>query len=298
MILVAGGTGHLGSELVPLLLRQGRQVRVLTRDPSRARSVVGEKVELAAGDVGDARSVRDAMRGVDSVVSAVTGFGPGGSGPRLVDHEGNLNLIRAAEEAGVGHFVLLSMHRAAPDHPLELLRMKHLAEEALRASRLDWTILRPTVFMELWTSIVGNPIVKTGKTTVFGSGNNPINFISARDLAYFAGLAVGESRLCGQTIDIGGPENLTVNQVVRAVEDASGCNATVRHIPVSVMRLSAQLLRVFKPRLAEMIEAGIVMDTRDMTVDTAELQRRYPAIELTKVGDVVGRAFSPRSVIH
>ena len=93
MILVAGGTGHLGTELVPLLLRQGLQVRVLTRDPSRARSVVGEKVELASGDVGDAPSVQDAMRGVDARVSAVTGFGPGGRGPRPVRRRGILRQV-------------------------------------------------------------------------------------------------------------------------------------------------------------------------------------------------------------
>lgn len=294
MILVAGGTGHLGTELVPLLVGQGLRVRVLTRNPSRARQVVGEAAELAHGDVSDSHSLEDAMTGVDAVVSAVTGFGPGAAGPRLVDHRGNVNLIRAAHAAKVGHFVLLSMHGAAADHPMELLRMKHRAEEALRASGLVWTILRPTVFMELWAGIVGDPIVKTGKTTVFGRGDNPINLVSSRDLARFTELALQDPRLRCQAIDIGGPENVTLNQVVRAVETASERTAAVRHVPVPLMRLSSLLMRPWKPDLAAMIGAGVVMDTTDMTFDAAELRRRYPEIELTHMDDAVRRKFGAR----
>src|SRR5438067_2717252 len=195
MILVAGGTGHLGTELIPLLTGRRLPVRVLTRDAARARRAVGDQVELAEGDVRDPPSLVAACEGVDCVVSAVTGFGPGGAGPRLIDHQGNLNLIAAAQSSGAGRFVLLSMVGASSDHPMELLRRKHRAEEALKASRRDWTILRPTVFMELWASILGDPIVRGGRTVVVGRGDNPVNFISAGDIARFVELAVRDPRL-------------------------------------------------------------------------------------------------------
>src|SRR5436853_7082588 len=126
--------------------------------------------------------MRRALQGVDAVVSAMTGFGPGGDGPRAVDHAANVTLIREAEAAGVRKFVLVSMCGAAADHPMELIRMKHRAEQALRTSNLDWTIVRPNVFMELWVGIVGDPIAKSGKAVVFGRGDNPINFNSAADV--------------------------------------------------------------------------------------------------------------------
>src|SRR5437660_4676467 len=160
MILVAGGTGHLGIELVPLLTARGKPVRVVTRDPDRARQRLGETPELAKGDARSPRTLEAALKDVDAVVSAMTGFGPGAPGPRAVDYEGNLNLIRAAESAGVRRFVLVSMHGAAPDHPMELARMKYRAEEALRASRLDWVSVRPHRFMDLWAGIAGRRRIK------------------------------------------------------------------------------------------------------------------------------------------
>src|SRR5258708_11911442 len=183
MIVVAGGTGHLGGELIPRLMARGTGVRILTRDPARARRRLGSSPEFVEGDVRNPDSLEIAMRGIDAVVSAITGFGPGGDGPRSVDFEGNRNLIRAAEAAGVDRFVLLSMRGAAAGHPMELARMKHRAEEALRASRLAWTIVRPTPFMELWAGIVGDPIEKAVTTTVFGSGGNATNFRAERDWA-------------------------------------------------------------------------------------------------------------------
>src|SRR5260370_17223129 len=97
------------------------------------------------------------MRGIDAVVSAITGFGPGGDGPRSVDFEGNRNLIRVAEAAGVDRFVLLSMRGAAAGHPMELARMKHRAGGALRASRLTWTIVPPPPFIYLCPRIARHP---------------------------------------------------------------------------------------------------------------------------------------------
>ena len=151
--MIAGGTGHLGTPLVELLAQRGERIRVLTRDQARARRLFAKDLELVTGDVCEPLSLTSALAGVDTVVSAVTGFGPGGGGPRKVDLQGNENLIAAAEAAEVKHFILVSMLGARPDHPLELYRAKFLAEERLRGSRLAWTIIRPTVFMELWAGI-------------------------------------------------------------------------------------------------------------------------------------------------
>jgi uncharacterized protein YbjT (DUF2867 family) len=90
MILVAGGTGRLGSELVRRLTVQGERVRVLTRDPARAAHLTG-----AEGVVGDVRNPADlsaAVQDVAAVVSAITGsFGEGHVTPANVDRDGNAN---------------------------------------------------------------------------------------------------------------------------------------------------------------------------------------------------------------
>jgi uncharacterized protein YbjT (DUF2867 family) len=229
------------------------------------------------------------MNGVDAVVSAMTGFGPGAPGPRAVDYEGNLNLIRAAEAAGVRRFVLVSIHGATADHAMELWRMKHRAEEALRASRLDWVVVRPNAFMELWAEIVGGPIFKNGTATVFGRGDNPINFNAAVDVARFVELALFDPGLSRTILSVGGPENVTLNQLVGQIERAAGRKAAVKHVPVPMMRLMSLLMRPLKPDLAGMIQGGIAFDTVDMTFDASDLRRRFPQIELTRMADVVGR---------
>ena len=287
MILIAGATGHLGTALVELLTLHGRRVRLLTRDPSRARRLLAKDHELVTGDVCKPPSLTSALVGVETVVSAVTGFGPGGGGPRAVDLHGNENLIAAAEAAEVKHFILVSMYGARPDHPLELYRAKFFAEERLRKSRLAWTIIRPTVFMELWAGIVGDSLIKNGKATVFGRGDNPINLVSVRDVARFVEMAVVDPRLRGTTLDVGGPENLTLNDVVETLAATSGRPATARHISLTALRVGSLLMRPLKPDLAGLIRAAILMDTIDMSLDPGELAAGYPEIELTHLADVV-----------
>ncbi|MDQ6747481.1 MAG: SDR family oxidoreductase [Candidatus Dormibacteraeota bacterium] len=292
MILVTGGTGHLGSELIPLLTARREAVRVLTRDPDRARQRLGAIAEFTPGDARNPSSLEPALGGVDTVVSAMTGFGPGGNGAGAIDYEANLNLIRAAEAAGVRRFVLMSMHGAAADHPMGLLRMKHRAELALRESQLDWTIVRPNPFMELWAGIVGDPIAKGGKATVFGGGNNQVNFNSVQDVARAVELALFDPSLSRAALDVGGPENLTFNELVRRIEAAAGRKAKVKHIPVAMMRMSRLLLRPFRPDIAGLIEAGIAFDTIDMSFDASELRSRFPGLARTHMDDVILERFS------
>src|SRR5215213_7062177 len=93
MILIAGGTGTLGTQVVGLLRARGLEVRVLTRDP---RHLQGDLVEVVPGDVRDLRAVERAMKGAKTVISAIQGFsGSGGYSPRTVDRQGNINLIQA-----------------------------------------------------------------------------------------------------------------------------------------------------------------------------------------------------------
>lgn len=291
-ILIAGGTGILGTRVVRLLADRGRAVRVLTRDPARAQHLAGGRVEVVPGDVREPGTLARAMEGADTVISAIQGFsGTGGDSPQTVDGEGNANLIRAARAAGVGHFILVSVQGAAPDHPMELFRMKYRAEQELRASGLTWTIIRPTASMETWAKLIGEPLVKTGKARLFGRGANPINFVAADDVAAFVALAATDPALRGELIEVGGPENLTMEQFARTFERATGKAGKVSRVPLPMMRLMAVLLRPVKPTIARQIQAGVVMDTREMTFDAGETARRYPSVAPTTLADVVRRDY-------
>jgi uncharacterized protein YbjT (DUF2867 family) len=286
VILVAGATGHLGTALVELLNSRDAHVRVLSRDPERARALFGNRFDLMQGDVRDASSLTHALTGVDTVISAVTGFGPGGGGTEAVDRRGNENLIAAAEAADAKRLVLVSIHGARADHPLGLYRAKFFAEERLRESRLAWTIVRPTVFMELWAGIVGDSLVKSGKATVFGRGDNPINFVSVRDVARVIELAATGDQSYGTTIDVGGPENLTLNEMVKVLAANSDRKAAARHIPLRALRVISVLLRPFRPDLAGLIQAAVLMDTADMSFDPARAVE-YAEVPATRLAEIL-----------
>ena len=263
-VLFAGGTGRLGAATLPRLIDRGIGVRVLTRDASRVSSSLGDSVEIAVGDVRDRRLLADAVRGVDAIISAVTGLGFGQAGPAAIDHKGNVNLIAEAEAAKVGRYVLVSVYAAAPAHPMTLMRMKYRAEEALRSSSLDWRIVRPTAFLELWTEIIGDPIKRTGRTTVFGRGDNPINFVSVDTVAAQVVEALGDSTSRGSVVDASGPRDLTFNQLASEIAKRAGRDVKIRHVPRPMLRASRAILLPIRPDVAGMIEAGIVMDTADM----------------------------------
>jgi NADH dehydrogenase len=281
MIAVAGGTGTLGTRLVPLLTGQGHAVRVLTRDPARAQHLTNPGVEVIRGDVRDPASVERALHGAAAVISAVHGFaGPGGVSPATVDQAGNANLIGAAARTGAA-FVLVSVVGASPGHPIGLFRAKHAAEGTLRASGIPWSVVRATAFMETWGTIMGRPLQASGKTMVFGHGDNPINFVSATDVAALVGLAAADPGLRGQVFEIGGPDDLTFNQVAAIVQNAAGRHGTVRHIPRLALRAMAYLTTAIKPALARQARAALAMDTLDMTFDSTAARRAFPCLPNT-----------------
>ncbi len=292
MILIAGGTGRLGRILVGRLRGRGESIRVLSRrPPPGAVGGASNEVEVVAADVRDRAAVDRAVAGARIVVSAMSAFGMKGVTPLQVDLEGNANLISAAEEHGVERFILVSVRGASAEHPMELSRMKYLAEQKLVESKVPWTILRPSLFTETFQTALCAPLLDGGKTAVFGRAENPINFVSAHDVARFVELATTEPGLGGAVTDLGGAENLSLIQFVDAFRSALGVTGLVKHIPRSAMRALSYLARPFNPTFARMVQAGVVMDTTDMTFDATQLMQRYPAIPLTTVAAAARRDY-------
>ncbi|HKF76656.1 MAG TPA: SDR family oxidoreductase [Candidatus Dormibacteraeota bacterium] len=291
MILVAGGTGRLGTRVAGLLRERGLGVRVLTRERSRAGRL-GAGVEIVEGDVRVPAALMRSVEGVRTVVSAIHGFvGPRGASPATVDRDGNRNLIRAAREAGVEHLVLVSVRDAAPDHPMDLMRMKHAAELMLKSSGLAWTIVRPTAFMETWCEVLCRPLLEKGRAVVFGRGRNPINWVSVMDVARFVELAILDPALRGRTIEVGGPENLTMTEFIRVFQSETGSVGRVGHVPLTAMRVGAGVMRLVNPALARQMQAGVIMDTRPQAFSGQAPGLDHATASLTSLAEVVRRDF-------
>ena len=298
MILVAGGTGLLGSKVVDRLVGAGHQVRVLTRDRQRARHLPAG-VDVVAGDV-QRGSLAAAVQGCTCVVSAVHGFaGPGRTSPEAVDRAGNQNLITAATAAGVSRFVLVSVAGAAPDHPMSLHRMKYAAEQQLQAAPLTGLIVRPTAFLQTWLTIIGGKLASGGPALVLGPGRNPINFVAVEDVAAFVCLAVrGDPRIgagIGAGITVGGPENLTFTGIAERLLADAGRSGPIKHVPLAALRAMSLLARPVRPGFARQAAAAVVMNTTDLSFDPLPLRKRFPDVTALSFDDVLRSVAAARS---
>jgi uncharacterized protein YbjT (DUF2867 family) len=289
VILVAGGAGRLGTLLVNRLANRNLEVRILAREPARAQHLAAGVVTVVRGDVSDRASLRRAAAGADIVVSAVHGFtDPRPRSLATIDRDGNGNLIEAAKAAGAD-FVLMSTVGAAADSPMELFRMKHAAEQDAARSGVPTTIVRATAFLELWIALLNQTTGRSGRPLVFGRGQNPINFVSVADVAALVEHAVIDPTSRGKILEIGGPDNLTFDQLAQAVQTAAGRPGAPRRVPRPMLRLMANTIGRVRPQLGRQARAALAMDRTDLTFDTAPVHHLYPDVPCTSLADLLAR---------
>jgi NADH dehydrogenase len=287
VILVVGGTGLLGRHLVHRLLDRSAGVRVLTRDPDGARDLALAGVEVVRGDLCDPASVVDAMAGATAVVAAAHGLlGRRRASPATVDGEGNRRLIDVARAARAD-VVLMSIVGATPEHPLDLFRMKSLAEDHLRRSGAAGTVVRATAFAELWIRLLRETAGRSGRPLVFGRGDARTNFVSALDVAALLDRVLADGGTQGEVLEIGGPDNLTLNELAALVQRADGRTGAPRHVPRPVLHLMANTAGLASPRLRRQAQLSLDLDAADHVFDARRLRARFPGLPLTTVHDLL-----------
>lgn len=285
MIVVAGGTGNLGSRVANRLSRRGLGVRVLSRGATPALALDPD-VEVVRGDVRDPASLVEAMADASLVVSAVHGFiGPGGVTPANVDRGGNGHLVDAAELAGAD-VVLLSVLRASADNPMELARMKYAAEQRLRTSSCRWTVVRAEAFAQTWIDLLEETARKSGRPLVFGEGRNPIAWVDVNDVAALAERVVLDDSLRGRVLEIAGPERVGLGELAQLVMTQHGWAGSPRKVPRAALQAMAQTVGRMSPTLGRKARASLAMD-RMPTVDCEALRFEFPDIPATPVSAVL-----------
>jgi uncharacterized protein YbjT (DUF2867 family) len=270
-----------------MLAAKGYSVSVLTRDPRKLEFARSLGVEVMEGDIRQPDTRLRVCEGAEAVVSSVTAIS--GNLIREVDEAGQCALMEAAERSGVKRFVFVSAYGVARNHPVDFFRMKYRVEEHLKSCAMEYTILRPTAFMETWCARIGAQVVNDQPVTIFGNGKNPINFISAEDVAKFILLALEEPRLKNETLTIGGPQNLTFEEVAAVYEQLSGKPARRKYTPAWQLKLMSRLQAPFNETQSRFLAIRHDLATFNWRVDMGELLRRYP-ISLVRLEDVVRKS--------
>ncbi|MDE2952561.1 MAG: SDR family NAD(P)-dependent oxidoreductase, partial [Chloroflexota bacterium] len=147
-VLVTGAAGYLGNQIVKKLVALGHPVRAMARRPAKAQlrlREVAESIEIVEGDVTVPASLSPVMENVDAVIHLVAiAMEKRGQTYEAVNFQGTVNVIDAAQAAGVKRFINMSQNGARSDLPYRFLASKGRAQEYVAASALQWTALRPS----------------------------------------------------------------------------------------------------------------------------------------------------------
>jgi uncharacterized protein YbjT (DUF2867 family) len=244
VILVTGGSGFVGRHVVQALIAAGEDVRCLVRDPKKGVSL---GCELVPGDMTDAVSLRRAVEGADAVVHLVAVRQGKEEKFQRVMVQGGADLIRAAEEAGVRRFVLMSALGTREDTKdlLPYYRAKWEVEQLVAGSDLDRVIFRPTFIFGPDGGIIPTfrRLVKLAPVTpIIGSGERRIQPIWVDDMAAYFVKALDLEAARNRTFEIGGPEPVTWNEFWARFRQALGVRKRPTiHVPVGLMRVNALL---------------------------------------------------------
>jgi uncharacterized protein YbjT (DUF2867 family) len=294
MILVTGATGTVGRALVPKLLERGDEVRVLVRDPRKLGRLRVE-VRIALGDLtelADPRVVRQALRGVDTVVHLAASIR---DQPRAPVEELNglatARLLRASGDAGANRFVFFSAIGATEFQRTRFFRAKALAERAVLAAELDATVFAPSIVYDRddpWVTTMRR-LALLPAVPISGEGESAYEPIWADDVArcVVADLAAGNG---GGTrrLELAGPERLTYDQIARLIARSAGRDRPLVHVPLGLVQWGLAGLRravgdaVFATwEEAELMEVPMVSERG--TADAEAL-----GVEPRRMGEVLG----------
>ena len=221
-ILVTGATGSIGAQLVRYLAgKNDVKVRAFVRDEIKAELLEKAGAELAIGTFDDRKSIRAAMKNIDTVVLIAP------AGPSAVDQ--NANLIKISKESSVRKVVRISAVKASADGPTENTRLHARSDEELQSSGLKYVILRPNYFMQnLFMSL---ETINNDSALYAGMGDAKFAMIDVRDIVECAGKAAVSDKFDNQILELSGPESVSFHDVAGVLSDVSG--RTVKYVPVT-----------------------------------------------------------------
>jgi uncharacterized protein YbjT (DUF2867 family) len=275
--VVTGAFSFTGRYIAARLLELGREVRTLTRH-SQNESPFGERVQASPLDFGDAQGLAQELRGADTLYNTYWIRSPRGEMTFERVLENTNALLRAATEAGVRRVVQLSVSNASASSRLPYFRAKAAADDAVAASGLAHSIVRPTLVFAAEDVLVNNIAWLLRRMPLFvvpGSGSYTLQPVAAEDVAELA-VAAG---LSDETlvVDAAGPDVLTFEELVRLVRGAVGSRARLVHAA---------------PGVALGLSRGLGMALRDTLVTREELDGLMEGLLTSRGPATGGRRFA------
>ncbi|MGI8643842.1 MAG: complex I NDUFA9 subunit family protein [Thermomicrobiales bacterium] len=276
-IYITGGAGFVGGNIREAL--GNRKLRLLVRDTSKLADDAGENVEVVEGDVTKPDSLRGTMDGCSAVVHLVAIISEeGGATFDGVIHRGTVNVVEEAKRAGIARFVHMSALGARDDANYPYMQAKWLAEQAVMASGIPWTIFRPSVifgpkdeFINQLASLVRTfPVIP-----VVGDGGSKFMPVSVKEVAAAYRRAVEDPTTAGQTYELGGGKVYTYEEMLDVIAAKLNKKKPKVHVPVSLMmpvvKFSKPLPKALRPPVTEQQLKMLALDNSTEESATGDL---------------------------
>lgn len=266
MHVLVAGAGVLGRELMRGLVDRGHEVTGLALRDREFDGLNRERIRCVTGDVTRPETLQGLCAGVDVVVSCI---GITRISSRLkhrdVDYQGNLNLLNAAEDAGVGKFVIVSPEGVTTgQNAAPLLEARHAFEAVLSSRKLDWVIVHSGGFFSDLAEMA--KLAKKAPIFLIGNGQTQFTPIAVEDLAVLVADSVGSAR--NEKVHVGGPETLSWNEIAKLLFTPWGLKPRVYHVPAWVCHTVLALIGPFSPRYYAMGRLIVFMSTTQLATPT------------------------------
>jgi NADH dehydrogenase len=241
-VLVTGAAGLVGIHTCRELSKKGWQVRALIRDPAKAAMALGQlPVEFRVGDVRDASTLRGSLSGCGAVVHlAAIAIEKKGESYRESNTAATERLISAARAESVQRVIFMSQNGADSRSPYPFLRSKGVAQDSIKTSGLNWTILRPSVIFgpeDQFVNVLGRLIKLTPKVFPLpGGGSARFQPIAVDDVARVVRMSLERKDTVHQSFDLGGAVPLTLLQMTERILTAMGTHRKIVPVPVKALR--------------------------------------------------------------
>ena len=252
LVLVTGATGFLGRRVVRQLQEHGHDVRCLVHTPGRERMFPERTVDVHYGSVLDADVLSELFYDVGAVIHLVSTIGQfRGVTFDQVTRQGVANVVASAVANRVKHFIQVSVIGATNDPAYAYFYSKWRGEREVAGGGVPYTIIRSSLMFGEGDVFI-NPLAALTRVfplvPVVGSGRNRFQPIAVDDVARCIVSAVDREDLKGKTIEIGGPQQLSYNEIMAVVARTMGKRRLRIHLPMWLVYLAAATLGRLKKR--------------------------------------------------
>ena len=281
MILVTGGTGFVGRNIVRLLVEKGQKVRCLVRESSPRNVLDGLDVDFCTGDILVPDTLKEAFNGIDTAIHLVGVIKEiKGATYERIHAEGTKNVLKAAGEAGVMKYIHMSALGTRPGAISRYHKTKWQAEEAVRNSGLKYVILRPPIicgaddeFVNMFAKMINQTFI-TRMIPVIGKGESRMQPIYVGDVAHcFYEAAVNEN-ISDKTYEIGGPDAISFNEILDTIMKVMQKSRFKIHLPMVMFKPIAFIMEktLSNPPLNR---DQLIMLKEDNVCDITEMKRDF-----------------------